>query len=176
MTRDEVFAALLLAIERHDGQRRKGVDQPYVLHPVRVARLATEAARRLGQSAGTVQVIEVASILHDTVEDTSTSISEIARRFGDSVASLVSELTQDKRLAKAERRRLMIEHCGSMSLPARIVKLCDRLDNMQSLDSLGHGFIERYCDESEAMLERMRGTDSVIESKILAIVEQHREA
>ena len=53
-----------------------------------------------------------AAILHDTLEDTQTTPAELRDAFGDRIASIVEEVTDDKNLPKAERKRLQIEHAG----------------------------------------------------------------
>ena len=61
----------------------------------------------------------LAAILHDTVEDTDTTFEEIAAMFGHKVAEVVREVTDDKTLAKPERKRLQIEHAPHISKRAR---------------------------------------------------------
>src|SRR6266487_815071 len=90
--------ALKFAAERHRNQRRKDADaSPYINHPIAVASvLATEAA-----------VIDeatlLAALLHDTVEDTGTTLQELEHLFGTEVAALVGEMSDDKR---SEERRV----------------------------------------------------------------------
>ena len=116
------------AAAKHVGQRRKGeAEEPYVNHLTEVADLVARAT-----GGAEVDVI-VAAVLHDTVEDTETSFEEIADRFGKRVAGLVAEVTDDKTLLKAERKRLQIEHAARASQGAKIIKLADKTSNLRAM-------------------------------------------
>jgi len=116
------------AAAKHVGQRRKGeAEEPYVNHLTEVADLVARAT-----GGADVDVI-VAAVLHDTVEDTETSFEEIADRFGKRVAGLVAEVTDDKTLLKAERKRLQIEHAARASQGAKIIKLADKTSNLRAM-------------------------------------------
>src|ERR1039458_2685064 len=67
-------------------------------------------------------VVIVAALLHDTVEDTETTQAELEHVFGDDVARIVMEVTDDKSSPKADRKRLQIEHAGHISYGAKLVK------------------------------------------------------
>jgi len=69
--------------------------------------------------------ILLAAILHDTVEET--TFSEIEERFGAAVAGLVREVTDDKSLQKAERKRLQIEHARASSARTKQLKVADKI-------------------------------------------------
>uniref|UniRef100_A0A669PHD8 VPS33B late endosome and lysosome associated n=1 Tax=Phasianus colchicus TaxID=9054 RepID=A0A669PHD8_PHACC len=86
---------------KHREQRRKDPEgTPYINHPIGVARI-------LSHEAGVTDVVVLqAALLHDTVEDTDTTLPEIEERFGPEVRRVVEELTDDKALPKAERKRL----------------------------------------------------------------------
>lgn len=79
-------------------------------------------------------VIILAAILHDTVEDTDTTFAEIEKEFGHKVCQVVREVTDDKALPKAERKRLQIEHAPNISREAKLVKLADKLYNLRDLE------------------------------------------
>jgi (p)ppGpp synthase/HD superfamily hydrolase len=120
--------AFLFAAQRHVNQRRKGKRaEPYLNHLAEVAALVARA------TGGNDPALVCAAILHDTVEDTRTSSEELAARFGNDVAVLVMEVTDDKRLRKAKRKQLQIEHAASKSPRARILKLADKTSNLRAL-------------------------------------------
>ena len=124
----DLARALDFAARKHAHQRRKGEDkQPYVNHLADVACLVAVATG--GRDATAV----VAALLHDTIEDTGTKRSELARVFGTRVASLVAEVTDDKRLPKQVRKRLQVEHAKHKSLRAKIIKIADKTSNLRSL-------------------------------------------
>jgi guanosine-3',5'-bis(diphosphate) 3'-pyrophosphohydrolase len=97
-----LLKALRFAAEKHRDQRRKGTNSsPYINHPI-------EVAETLARSGVSDPVILQAAILHDTIEDTETTPEEIEREFGADVRKMVEEVTDDKSLPKAERKRLQI--------------------------------------------------------------------
>ncbi|MFO1037719.1 MAG: HD domain-containing protein [Geminicoccaceae bacterium] len=120
--------AFLFAAERHQHQRRKGdAAEPYVNHLAEVAALVAEATE--GSDPGLV----AAALLHDVVEDTATTRAEVAATFGEDVAGLVAEVTDDKSLPKAERKRRQVEHAPSKSRRAKMLKLADKTSNLRAL-------------------------------------------
>jgi guanosine-3',5'-bis(diphosphate) 3'-pyrophosphohydrolase len=125
-----LIAAATFAAHKHRDQRRKGADaSPYINHPLAVADvLANEGA------VDDVTTL-VAALLHDTIEDTQTTADEIAARFGARTAAVVMEVTDDKRLAKDERKRRQILNAARISGRAKLVKLADKICNLRDLVS-----------------------------------------
>lgn len=120
--------ALDFAARKHVHQRRKGeLAEPYVNHLSDVARLLAEATK------GEDITLVIAGLLHDTIEDTETTFAELAKEFGAEVAELVSEVTDDKTLPKAERKRLQVETAAKKSARARMIKLADKTSNLHSM-------------------------------------------
>jgi hypothetical protein len=118
--------AAALARERHDGQLRKGPKQlPYVTHCEEVARLV------LDHGGGEAAV--AAAWLHDTLEDTDTTLDEIEALFGEEVAGIVNEVTDDPRLDKAAARAAQITEAPNKSTDAALVKAADQTSNMLSM-------------------------------------------
>lgn len=78
----------------------------------------------------------MAAILHDTVEDTDTTFSEIEEHFGPVIRGIVEEVTDDKTLSKQERKRLQIEHAKDSTHEAKLVKLADKLYNLRDLEKV----------------------------------------
>ncbi len=120
--------AASFAAHKHRDQRRKGAEaSPYINHPLAVANL-------LANEAGVADITTlVAALLHDTIEDTDTTAEEIAARFGAPVAGVVMEVTDDKRLAKDERKRLQVVHAAELSREAKLVKLADKICNLRDM-------------------------------------------
>lgn len=124
----ELLDAVAFAAAKHRNQRRKDAEaSPYINHPLQLAHvLATE---------GGVKDLKtlMAAVLHDTVEDTETSYEELVENFGKRVADVVMEVTDDKTLAKADRKRLQVEHAPHMSKRAALVKLSDKTCNLRDV-------------------------------------------
>src|SRR5688572_25577388 len=96
-----ILKAASFAAEKHRMQRRKDADaSPYINHPLALTSL-------LAHEGGITDTATLcAALLHDTIEDTKTSAEELGREFGQEIRSLVEEVTDDKNLPKAERKRL----------------------------------------------------------------------
>jgi guanosine-3',5'-bis(diphosphate) 3'-pyrophosphohydrolase len=125
-----ILKALEFAAIKHRDQRRKDVAaSPYINHPIALATiLATEG--------GILDpVVIVAALLHDTIEDTETTLEELRAAFGPQVAGIVMEVTDDKSLPKAERKRLQVEHAAHISEAAKLVKLADKIANLRDMSS-----------------------------------------
>src|SRR6516165_3339329 len=123
-----VLRAADAAARWHVNQRRRGAAQePYVTHMLEVAMLVAEA------TDGADPNLIVAALLHDTIEDQGVTREQIAAQFNDDVADLVVEVTDDKKLPKAERKRLQIEHAPNLTPRAKILKLADKISNLRSL-------------------------------------------
>lgn len=119
-----------VAAERHVHQRRKGESQePYVNHLAEVADLVAQA------TDGSDARLVAAAVLHDTIEDTDLSREELASEFGEDVARLVLEVTDDKSLPKQSRKRLQVEHAPHISARAKILKLADKTSNIRAMAS-----------------------------------------
>jgi guanosine-3',5'-bis(diphosphate) 3'-pyrophosphohydrolase len=123
-----LLSALHFAAIKHRDQRRKDSAQsPYINHPIQVVNLLWEVGGVRDEST------LVAAILHDTIEDTVTSPEEIHALFGEEALALVLEVTDDKSLPKAERKRLQIEHAPHISPGARLIKLADKISNLTDI-------------------------------------------
>jgi guanosine-3',5'-bis(diphosphate) 3'-pyrophosphohydrolase len=123
-----VLTAVKFSADKHKTQRRKGAEgSPYINHPIDIA----ETLWNLG-GVRDISVI-ISAILHDTVEDTETTLSEIEEYFGPVVRSIVQEVTDDKTLPKPERKRLQIEHAPYLSTSAKQIKLADKISNISDV-------------------------------------------
>jgi len=124
----KVLESACFAAKKHTNQRRKNAgNTPYINHPLEVAHLLATVG------GVTYEDILSAALLHDTIEDTETLPGEISARFGDVVLSYVLEVSDDKMLPKAERKRFQVEHAPFLSNGAKLIKLGDRIANMRSI-------------------------------------------
>jgi guanosine-3',5'-bis(diphosphate) 3'-pyrophosphohydrolase len=120
--------AAAFAADKHRNQRRKDrARTPYINHPLAVARvLAEEGGVKDPQ-------ILAAAILHDTLEDTETTLKELQCEFGAHIARLVAEVTDDKSLPKQRRKQLQIDHAPMKSKGAALIKVADKICNQRDL-------------------------------------------
>jgi GTP diphosphokinase / guanosine-3',5'-bis(diphosphate) 3'-diphosphatase len=158
-----IVSALTFAAQKHSGQLRKGrAHEPYINHLISVADILWNT----GNIRDTDTI--TAGILHDTVEDTATTLEEISMLFGTRTASIVREVTDDKTLTKTERRHWQVEHASLLSFEARLVKIADKISNID--DIIGNppvGWSEddriEYVRWSKDVVDQMRGTNSELE-------------
>lgn len=122
-----IHRAINFAARAHDGQLRKGSDIPYIVHPFETAQILTEA----GCEAGVI----CAGLLHDTVEDTETTIDEIKSEFGERVAYLVALCSEDKADSWEERKEHTLAELqsGSMAMDELLLVCADKLSNLRSI-------------------------------------------
>jgi (p)ppGpp synthase/HD superfamily hydrolase len=159
----ELLRTVYFAAQKHRDQRRKDAEgSPYVNHAILVAERLV--------SVGGVQDLALvqAALLHDTLEDTDTTGDELEREFGRPVRLLVEEVTDDKRLPKAERKRLQIEHSAELSAGAKQIKLADKLCNVEDITHRPpHDWsLERraeYLEWSRRVVDGCRGANPALE-------------
>ena len=123
----EIERAYIIARDAHEGQIRKS-GEPYITHPVAV----TEILAGLGMDQTTL----IASLLHDTVEDTEYNLAQLESDFGQEVAQLVDGVTKLDKLtygptAEAQTLRKMVV-AMSKDIRVLVIKLCDRLHNART--------------------------------------------
>ena len=156
--------ALDFAARKHVHQRRKGESaEPYINHLAEVARLLAAAPENRNAA------VTVAGLLHDTLEDTETSYDELAAEFGEEIASLVREVTDDKALPKEARKKHQEEHARHASDGAKMIKIADKTSNLHSiLNSPPRGWDlarkKEYFDWAKRVVEGSRGISSYLEA------------
>lgn len=130
---DLVTRAYHFAAESHAGQRRAS-GEPYITHPLEVANILTLMKVDMASIA--------AAILHDVVEDTDTSLTDIQNAFGEDVAQLVDSLTKISRIKFRSKQERLAENFRKMvvamakDLRVILIKLADRLHNMRTISVL----------------------------------------
>ncbi|MFM8594102.1 MAG: HD domain-containing protein [Chloroflexota bacterium] len=129
MTDTELYAkARDFAAKKHAGQLRKGANrEPYITHPIEVAKLVSEA------TGGNDEILIAAAVLHDTIEDTDASYDDLFEEFNREVADLVAEVTDDTRLPGATRKASQIADMPKKSDRAKMIKMADKISNLRSI-------------------------------------------
>jgi GTP diphosphokinase / guanosine-3',5'-bis(diphosphate) 3'-diphosphatase len=142
---DQVMAAYIFSARCHSGQVRKS-GEPYLMHPLEVAYILAD----LEMDADSV----ACGLLHDTVEDTHATLEEIADQFGAPVARLVDGVTKISRIEFTTAAEKAADNFRKMvvamteDLRVLIVKLCDRLHNMQTLTHMPEHKQQRIAKET----------------------------
>lgn len=166
MTEQELkllLKALNFAALKHRDQRRKDVEaSPYINHPISLASILCNEAH-----VTDINVI-CSALLHDTIEDTATVPQELMQEFGQAIHDIVMEVTDDKSLPKAERKRLQIEHAAHASDQAKLVKLADKISNVRDVANSppSNWSTERcteYFDWAKRVIDQVRGVHPELE-------------
>ncbi|MDP3986000.1 MAG: HD domain-containing protein [Candidatus Veblenbacteria bacterium] len=130
-----VRAALDKAEQLHKGQTRKSLAIPYITHPINVATIV--AGYTLDED------VIIAAYLHDTLEDCDYSLVQLKHEFGERVASIVAEVTEDielkhrlgSRASWQERKQKYLEHLKVASQEALLVATADKIDNLNTMSA-----------------------------------------
>ena len=159
-----LLKAASFAAQKHTGQHRKGKDgQPYINHPLEVANLLANVG------GVTDHDVLVAALLHDTVEDTGVTLQELTELFGETVSGYVAEVTDDKSLPKAERKRGQVEHAPHLSHGAKLIKLGDKISNIRDVtnnppDGWDTERRREYVTWGEQVVAGLRGANAELET------------
>ena len=103
-----------------------------------------------------------AALLHDTVEDTGATLAQLEESFGANVAKYVAEVSDDKSLAKGERKRMQVEHAGTASDGAKLIKIADKVCNFRDLQVnplWGKQRTQGYFVWGKAVVDKARGVN-----------------
>lgn len=147
MLTERITHALALAIEAHDGQKRKGTEIPYIAHPIGVASIALDHGADEDQA--------MAALLHDAVEDGGQHFAKIIRdQFGERVANIVQGCTDGVPNANGIkepwllRKERYIAHLRKSSDDVLLVSGSDKLHNaraiVEDLLNIGHSVFDRF--------------------------------
>lgn len=119
--------AIAFATKAHEGQVRKGTPRPYILHPIEVSEVVATITDE--------EEIIAAALLHDTIEDCEEVTYEIlVQEFGERVAEIVAQESEDKTKSWAERKGHTIDSLRTAPQEVQMVALGDKLSNMRDID------------------------------------------
>lgn len=156
------------AEKAHKGQLRKYTNEPYINHPISVARLV--------QTVCNDEYVLMAALLHDVVEDTETTIDDIWREFGGKVADIVSDLTD---ISKPEdgnrkiRKEIDRQHIAKACKEAKLIKLADLIDNHKSIKKYDPDFAKVYMTEFLRLLEVLEGANDILYNQAYIILKEY---
>jgi len=137
-----IFKAIEFAAKAHAGQFRKGTNLPYIIHPLGVAKILIDHHCS--------DDIIAAGILHDTIEDTGTTVEHIRQLFGDRVASFVDGASEPNHATESwENRKLhTIQFLKTAPMDVLLVSCADKLDNIRAIgedyDKIGDTLWTRF--------------------------------
>lgn len=167
-----IINAAHFSADKHRDQRRKdAAATPYINHPLAVAAI-------LANEVGIMDPdILVAAILHDTVEDTETSLDEIEQHFGSNVAKIVAQVTDDKSLPKLERKRLQIVNAAHKTPEAKLLKLADKIANLRDMANQPPADwsterLQQYFDFAENVAQGLTGLNAAMDELFAAAMKR----
>ena len=143
--------AIVFAVRAHAGTERRGKGFPYIVHPMEAVEIVATMTRD--------QELLAAAALHDTVEDTDTTVEQIRAEFGDRIASLVASESDTMPEGVSEedswhaRKQAAIDRLARASHDAKIVALGDKLSNMRAI-------ARDYAEQGDALWNLFHAKDS----------------
>jgi (p)ppGpp synthase/HD superfamily hydrolase len=169
--KDPIAKSIAFAHEVHIGHRRKYTGEPYTYHLAAVANLVQEVS-------GTPEMV-AAAWLHDTVEDTPTTIEDVKMQFGIEIAGLVQDLTDVSKPGDGNRKvRKEIDraHLADASPAAKTIKLADLIDNSESITRYDSKFAVVYMLEKKLLLEVLREGSPRLHARASEIIRRYYAA
>jgi len=146
--------AIKFATKAHGSQKRKYTGEPYVTHPIAVMEIVKTVPH--------TDDMLVAAVLHDTVEDTPVTLSDIKEQFGDNVARLVDGLTDVSQPQDGNRKiRKAMDRAHTAQQPADVqtIKLADLIHNTKSISVYDPHFYKVYREEKIRILDILKEGD-----------------
>ena len=142
--------AIVFAVHAHSGTERRGKGFPYIIHPME--------AMEIVATMTTDQELLAAAALHDSVEDTDVTIEDIRTEFGDRIASLVAQESEERPEGLSEeeswhdRKQAAIDRLAKASRDVKIVALGDKLSNIRAIS-------RDYAEIGDALWQRFHAKD-----------------
>lgn len=152
----------------HEGQKRKYSNKDYYTHPWAVAEILSKYTQD--------QDVLYAALLHDVLEDTDRTELEIEDKFGERVLNLVLEVTnQCHEGNRAARTNAEHERLSKCSREAKMIKLADRYHNLSEMDGTELGWIRKYTQESEHLLEKIGHVCPTLSELLAQLIEERKQ-
>jgi len=142
--------AIVFAVKAHAGTERRGKGFPYIIHPME--------AMEIVATMTTDQEVLAAAALHDTVEDTDVTIEDIRAAFGDRIAKLVAQESEERPEGVSDeeswhdRKQAAIDRLAKAPRDAKIVALGDKLSNIRAI-------ARDYAEIGDALWKRFHAKD-----------------
>lgn len=163
----------------HNGQMNYAKDMPYVVH---LAKVADEAIKLVvsGNYVGNPDLLIAVALLHDILEDTNTTYEQLEYMFGETVAKCVLSLTRNTQLDEdgsiVREASLLdsIQRIKKQPIEAAIVKLCDRITNLQDVPVIWtRDKVEQYKKESQILLNELGYANEYLKERLRQKIENY---
>lgn len=145
--------ALDYASKKHKGMFRKGrIVKPYITHPIEVSKLISMYLYNNPE----IETFKIAALLHDTLEDTDATYEEEVKLFGQRIANIVKDVTNDKEKKKKLGKDVYLaDKMAKMKEVVLSLKLCDRLQNMDDVRNADDEFNKKYTRETVYIINHL---------------------
>lgn len=160
---DIVHKAQVYAMAAHAavGQKRKYTGEPYIVHPAEVASIVASVP-------GSTPDMVAAAWLHDVIEDTGCTFTDVHMAFGIDIATLVGWLTDVSKPEdgnRAKRKAMDREHTAQAPAEAQTIKLADLISNSKSIMAHDPDFAKTYLEEKRLLLEVLTKGDAELHAR-----------
>lgn len=163
--------AYAYAKDAHEGQVRRYTNEPYITHPVAVAKIVQSVTEDCDMVA--------AAILHDVLEDTPKTYDDILNKFGFRCAQFVLELTEfsvESDGNRTIRKELDKRYLSRTSAQTKTIKLADCIHNSESIILYGKGFRHIYMKEISELIEELKVGNEKLYYDLSKIIENFNKA
>lgn len=172
-SQDTYLKAFHFAARAHQGQIYPGTELPYIMHLSFVC-MEVIAAFHFGQNCDENLAIQCA-LLHDSIEDTAVTYEQIKDEFGEAVAGGVLALTKDATVEKSQRMQDSLQRLLSHSREAQMVKLADRITNLQRPPAhWNRDKIISYREEARMIHTALKDADEYLAARLLQKIEAYK--
>jgi guanosine-3',5'-bis(diphosphate) 3'-pyrophosphohydrolase len=159
--------AITFAFEKYGTLKRKSMDIPYVVHPIRITTILHANDFNEFDHEG----LMIAALFHDLIEDTDIEIDEIEDRFGSKIKDIVIELTKPEG-AKGRKKDKWLEGFAIKSKEAKIIKLADRIDNLMDVGDIWDADKQKsYAEQSKIILESCGDANKQLANKLEELID-----
>jgi (p)ppGpp synthase/HD superfamily hydrolase len=163
-----IQAALMLAIRAHEGQRRKYTGEPYSVHPIGVSKIV--------ETVDHTPEMVAAALLHDVVEDTPVTFTEIKDTFGTTVAEYVHYCTNVSEQSdgnRSFRKKMDADHFAMGPAESQTIKIADLIHNSQTIIPNDPKFFHKaYKYEKQYLLDVLVLADPILKSQAQSMLDQ----
>ena len=154
-----ISEALMFAVKAHGDQRRKYTGEPYIVHPVGVAKIVEDSVEHTDEMI-------VAALLHDVVEDTPVTFQDVKEKFGSTVAEYVHYLTNVSEKEdgnRAFRKKMDADHFALGPAETQTIKVADLIHNSETIIPHDQKFFHKaYKHEKQYLLKVLTKADPIL--------------
>lgn len=165
--------AIQFATSAHGNQVRKGNEYiPYIFHPIDVA---NEVIYYSGLPEEQIEIASIVAVLHDTVEDTPVTHTDVVDQFGTDVAAAVMWLTKDEGVPQSEQLSENLQRLSTAPAFVQVVKLADRISNLKAFPAMwDRDRIGKYLDDSRQIAECLGNASETLNARLRSRIAENR--